>query len=556
MHQLLASRAAGTAAGLSLLFCSSAAIAQQPDAAPHQDPHDHGATPHVDEGAHGAEQYAFEWGGVFALPEGAVKLLLQPGPDEPAMKVALVAVAGAGMTDFEAVLDPAQHAFEATPAIVVNGGSITADGSAHQLTLLPTPMTFSVTVQQAGLYALFTEHMPWEFKASLVAAGTPLAPVHVRQFRTQEVRLTAVAVKTSGLMIGRATERLLTASVVVPARVSFNQEAMAHVGSPLKGWVKAIQVRLGDTVEQGQPLLIIESPELGEAQSDYLLKRTAAEAAGPAVDLAKNGYERADALYRESQGLSLTEVQRRELEYRAAQAAKRSAESMSSAAENLLHLLGMNQEAVNDLVETGEITPFYTRIAPLGGTVVEREVTLGELVSPDKEALLVLADMTTLWVLADVPEARMREVHLGDEAIVSAVGSAMSEIEGVVSYISPIVDLTTRSVQVRIVVDRGASGLRAGMFARVDIKATSAGDGMPVLAIPEEAVQRIDGQASVFVPVPGEADTFAKRLVLIGDPIGALVPVRSGLVAGEAIVIANSFILKAELGKSGAQHEH
>jgi len=503
--------------------------------------------------AHGDEP-PFEWGGVFLLPSENVTLRLQPGPDDAGMRVVLLPVGATTPDAFAAVVPHAAEVFGGEAQDMAGGGTFAADGAVHRLVLAPTPMTFTVGVTQAGPYALFTEHMPWEFQLQVTVGGDALEPLHVRQFRPQVVRLTPVVVAASGLSVGKVVRRELTAAIAAPARVSFDQEAMAHVGSPLQGWVVELKVRLGDTVDRGQPLLVIESPELGQAQSDYLQKRTAAEAAGPAVALAQNAWERADALHRQSQGLSLTEVQRRELEYRAAQANQRAAEAASAAAENRLHLLGMDQAAVDALVRSGEVSPRYVRTAPIAGTVVEREVTLGELIHPEREALLVLADLRRLWVLADVPEARMREVQVGARAVVQPIGSAPA-IEGQVSYIAPFVDPTTRTSQARIVIEGPDSGLRAGMFASVDILVQAAAAG-PVLAVPEGAVQRIDGQPCVFVPVPGTPGAFAKRLVLVGPAVGGMVPVRSGLDADAEVVVSNSFLLKAELGKAGAQHQH
>jgi len=96
------------------------------------------------------------------------------------------------------------------------------------------------------------------------------------------------------------------------------------------------------------------------------------------------------------------------------------------------------------------------------------------------------------------------------------------------------------------------------MFAQVEIVATdpSGVEPTPVIAVPEEAVQTVEGGPAVFIPVLGEENTFAKRSVTVGRPVGGLVPIYSGLVEGEQFVAAGSFILKAELGKAGAEHDH
>jgi membrane fusion protein, heavy metal efflux system len=187
--------------------------------------------------------------------------------------------------------------------------------------------------------------------------------------------------------------------------------------------------------------------------------------------------------------------------------------------------------------------------------VIEREATLGELVGPDKEKLLVLADLTTVWVLADVPEARLSHVTEGSVVQIFISGTVDQSFPGKVAYIAPELDHATRTARVRAQVPNPDMRLRPGMFARVEIAAGTPG-GAAVLAIPEEAVQTVEGDPAVFVPVEGEPNTFAKRLVGIGPAIGGMVPVFAGLKEGEKYVSAGSFILKAELGKAGAAHEH
>jgi cobalt-zinc-cadmium efflux system membrane fusion protein len=376
-----------------------------------------------------------------------------------------------------------------------------------------------------------------------------------------EVMLTSDAIARYGIKTQAAQLWVLRPTITAPARVGFNTEAMAHVGSPLRGRIAEVNVRVGDPVKTGQELAVIESPELGEAQADFLQRRVAVQTAGPAVDLSKVAWERAQGLYEKSQGISLTEVQRREAEHKVSIAALKAAESARTAAANRLHLLGMNHEAIEALATTGEVVPRYAIRAAIDGVVVQREVTLGELVGPDREYLMVLADATKLWVLADVPEAKLLRIHAGAKAWIS-VGSlseaGSKRFEGAVAFISPFVDPTTRTAQVRIEVPMAELGLRPGMFAQAEIVEMDPGEPSPapVVAVPEDAIQTVEGGPSLFVPVDGEPNTYAKRAVTIGRAVGGLVPVFSGLVEGELFVSEGTFILKADLGKGAAAHEH
>ncbi len=373
-----------------------------------------------------------------------------------------------------------------------------------------------------------------------------------------EVRLTAEAVERNRITIANAQRRRLNPTFVAPARVAFNTETMAHVGSTLPGRIAELHVRLGDVVTKGEALLVVESPELGEAQSEYLQKRILAETAAVSVDLAHGAYDRARRLYEENRGIALEEVQRREAEFKVAEAGLLTAQSATLAAENKLHLLGMSQDAVDELRDSGEVNPRFTIVAPIGGEVVERNVTLGELVSSEREQLLVLADVHSLWVLADIPEAHLPEIARGADAWIDAGALDAHKHQGEVSYVAPMIDPRTRTVAVRVAVECDDRSLKPGMFVEVEIASIDRRNrhASPLVVVSAEAVQSLEGRTVVFVPSSDRPNTFMPRTVSIGKPVGALVPVYAGLEEGEPYVASGSFLLKADLGKGAAEHQH
>jgi cobalt-zinc-cadmium efflux system membrane fusion protein len=381
---------------------------------------------------------------------------------------------------------------------------------------------------------------------------------HQESDHHDEVKLTPEAIRRHGVRVAAVTKQPLVPTFVAPGRVAFNAEAMAHVGSAVSGRVAEIKVRLGDTVKAGDELVIVESPEFGEAQSDYLQKRTALAVATSAVEPAWQAFERAEKLFEKNQGIALAEVQKRQTDYTTAQGGVQSAQGAVDAAGHKLRLMGLDDAAVKKLAESKQIDPRFVIRAPIAGQVVERETTLGERVSPDRETLLAIADLGTLWVIAEVSEARVPEVRLGSPAHVRlAVAGGAGPLDGKVSYISPSLDPGTRTAQVRIEVPNGSGALRPGMFARVELASVTDAAAEPVLAVPEQAIQTVEGKPSVFVPVAGEENTFAPRAVKLGRAVGGVVPVESGLKEGEPIVVNGSFILKADLGKAGAEgHSH
>lgn len=391
---------------------------------------------------------------------------------------------------------------------------------------------------------------------------SPAEPAHADQnlhpgHDVSEVRVAADTLKGNTIRVDVARKRALVPMLSVPARVEFNGEALAHVGSPLEGRIAELPVRLGDVVKKGDALLVVASPALGEAQSDFLQRKAAVRAAGPTLEVARSTYQRSRKLFEESQGIALAEVSRRELEFRAAEAVHISANSALAAAESKLRMYGMGDEGIRTLVSTGRINTKHALHAPIDGTVVERRATLGELVGPERDALIVLADLSTLWVIANLPEGQLRTVKIGGVAHIW-VGPDAPLIEAKIAYIAPAVDSSTRTGQVRLLTAGTGTDLRPGMFARVELAApTSAlAQVVPVLAVPDEAVQLMEGKAYVFVPVPNERNAFAKREVAVGKAVGGWLPVVSGLREGETIAVSGTFLLKAELGKEGAEHEH
>lgn len=380
---------------------------------------------------------------------------------------------------------------------------------------------------------------------------------HAHEEHHDEVKLTPEAIKHYGIKIDMVKARQLNSTLSAPARVSFNTEAMAHVGSIVKGRTIEIKARVGDVVKKGDELIVIESPELGEAQSDFLQKRTSVSVAESAIEPAKSAADRAKALYDQSKGIALGELQKRTAEQKAVEGAFKTAQAALTAAEHKLRLMGMDAKAIEALTKNSAIDPRFSIRAPIDGHVIEREITLGELAAPEKEALIILANMQTLWVIAEIPEAHLRSVSIGAKARIRIGAVSDDFFEGKVAFISPTLDPGTRTAQVRIEVANGHN-LRPGMFATTEIDATSSATNPSgdVLAIPDEAIQTVEGGPAVFVPVENEPNTFAKKAVTVGKPVGGMVPVLSGLIEGEKLVVSGSFILKAELGKGEAEHEH
>jgi len=397
-------------------------------------------------------------------------------------------------------------------------------------------------------------HQPPAAKAAASSQPAPAASHDDSKDHADEIRLTSQAMERWNITLAKAGKQQLAEVFTVPARVSYNLDHVAHVGSLVSGRVSAIHARNGDDVTQGSVLLEITSPELGQVQSDYLQKHAAIAIAESTLHIVTTLHDNARKLHQESQGIALSEVQKREADMLMAQASLDSARHALTAVKNQLMLMGMDDASIARLLETRQIDPKLEVRTPITGRVIQRSVTLGEAVSPDRDALLTIANLDTLWVLADVPERYVGKAARQDAVTIHTPGLPDRTVQGQISHIASELDPATRTLEVRIEISRADALLKPGMFVHADI--TLGQQDEAALAIPESAVQTIDGQSCVFVPIPGEPFTFQKRVVKLGPQVGRLLPVISGLKEGESFVATGSFILKAELGKAGAGHEH
>lgn len=387
-----------------------------------------------------------------------------------------------------------------------------------------------------------------------VAAETPTSEAAQQP---NEVTLSAEALTSCGIQVSPATRHSLHATMRVPGRISLHGDRVAHVGTTIQGRVTELKVKVGDLVQKGQELAVIDSPELGEAENDYLARKASVDVAKTVLELAATERHRVQVLY-QSKAVSLSERQNRESDFLKAQAELGSAEAALRTARNKLSLLGLDDADTSDLNVSGRICSRDSVRAPIAGRVVERAVTLGESVGPDRESLMQIADLSVVWAVADVPEEKLANVHEASTMKLRVLALPGRSFEGKVTYVAPITDPDTRTGRINIELANPKGELRPGMFAEVEIELQSStpGEGaQAVLAVPDDAVQTIEGSVSVFVPVKGKENTFARRSVKVGTQIGDMIPILGGVKEGEPVVVSGSFTLKAELCKGAGEEE-
>ncbi len=353
----------------------------------------------------------------------------------------------------------------------------------------------------------------------------------------------------------RLEAMVLRDPIVAPGTVAFRPETTVHVGTVVLGRVATIHAQLGDAVNAGDPLVTIDSPDLGMAQNEWLQKRAAIAVVAADADIAEQTHLRAQLLAKDD-NIAAGEAQRRAGDARKAQAALLAARVAAQTAENTLRIHGLDQAAIDALAQTGSVTTRLVIRAALAGTVIASGVTVGEVVRPETEALMTIADTRHLVVIAQVPSADIPTITIGSPARVTTPGRDGNPLAATVAYIAPQVDADTRTVQVRLLIEAGP-GISSGSFVDVEISPSPpTGVQEPaIIAIPRTALFSAGGAAVVFVAEAGRPGTFSMRKVAIAPARGTLIPIISGVEAGDALVDHGGFVIKAEFGKAGAKDE-
>ncbi|MCC6916629.1 efflux RND transporter periplasmic adaptor subunit [Nitrosomonas sp.] len=312
--------------------------------------------------------------------------------------------------------------------------------------------------------------------------------------------------------------------LTVPGQIKVNELKLVQVGASFTGRIVEIYAHLGDSVSTGTRLARISSPELTQAQLAYLRANSLAV-------LAQRAAMRAKQLFKEDV-ISAAELQRRESELQVSNAEL-------SAAKDHLRLLGIDNKAVQDLTKHGQILPSVVITAPRSGTVITRNVALGQVVQPSDQ-LFTLADLSVLWVVGDVPEHAAHFVKQGQhvEVRVPALGDA--SFDGTIIFVSDIVNPLTRTVTVRTEVDNPERRLRPDMLTTVHIDEHA----RERLVVPEGAVVRENNEDHVFVA--RKDGGFTLTPVRLEEAINRMRPVVEGLIPDQQIIVEGAFHLNNE----------
>jgi len=339
------------------------------------------------------------------------------------------------------------------------------------------------------------------------------------------VHLTNEEIKVLGIEVDTAGPGELQIQISLPGEIRINADRMANVVPRLIGVVREVKKILGDTVRRGEVMAIIESRELADVRASF-------HAALERVELAESNYNREERLWKKK----ITAEQ----DYLDAKKALAEARIELASAEQKLLSLGFSTKYLKDLPhDSNETLTKYEIIAPFDGKVIEKDITLGEVLREDKVAFVV-ADLSTVWVDLSIYQKDLPFVKQGQRVLISA-GQGIPDAEGVISYLGPIVAEETRTALARVTLPNKEGQWRPGLF----VTACLVEEEMAVpLLIPKSAIQNLEGEICVFIYSP---EGFKPKSVTVGRTNKTHTEVITGLNVGQRYVAEGAFELKAKI---------
>jgi cobalt-zinc-cadmium efflux system membrane fusion protein len=333
--------------------------------------------------------------------------------------------------------------------------------------------------------------------------------------------------KENGIAVAIAKRQSFIDVITATGKVEANADRIAHVSPRISGQIVAVQVSLGDRVSAGQTLVTLKSLEMAEAANRSRLSKTK-------LALAEANMMRIRTLV-EKKIVARKELLQAETDYKIAQTElQNDQERLSLYGAGSSNLNGSSHNKTTLMVP-----------APISGTIIEKHAIVGELSDPSK-SLFTVVDLSSIWVVVDIYEKDLAKVHTGQAAMVKVDAYPDIKLTGRVTYLADVLDATTRTLKARVEVANPDRKLKPEMFARIEL--TPPASAAMTLAVPEDALQEIDGKKVLFV-TDEKQDEFRPQTVETGRSAGGMVEIVSGLKEGVRYAVKGSFILKSELKK-------
>jgi len=375
------------------------------------------------------------------------------------------------------------------------------------------------------------------FLTAAHAHESPAVQNKAEQHEEAGVKLSERQITAGNFAIREVTAGTLNKRIVVPGTIVPSGEHFAKVSVRLLGTVAELRKRLGDTVREGDVLAIIESREVADAKSEYLAARVA--------------FELQETLFIRSKSLFESKVSS-ENDFLRAKTLYEDMRIKFDVARQKLFALGLTGDQIAALPKQPvESLRLQELRAPMSGRIAERRVDLGSLVGREgqESELFVIVDSRVVWAELALPATDLAVVREGQQ-ISLETGTGAEPLPATIMFVSPLLDKDTRLARVVASVDNPANILRPGMFvtAHIPFQQTKAD-----IVVPKSAVQTVEGQSAVFVRT---SEGFEPRKIVTGREDSKSFEVTSGLTPGDRIATANTFVLKADLGRGEAGHAH
>lgn len=362
---------------------------------------------------------------------------------------------------------------------------------------------------------------------SLMTAGCTEKPAPQTETKVAEdpSLVTLTAELKANIKIGTVEEREFIDTLRIPGRIQVDEQFETRTGTPVTGRISTLDVKLGDEVKAGQRLATIKSTELAQYQLSYIKASQQMQLLSKALDRAKQLLA-ADVI-------SQAELQRRETELSAANA------ELNAARDQLL-VLGMSPDSISQLglrnsgMSTSQIN------AKISGTVIARNARLGQVVAPAEE-LFVIADLSHVWAVAEIPEQQIADIYEGQSLNIEVPALDDAQLTGTLAFVGDIVNPATRTVMARANISNNKMLLKPDMLITILLEAKPE----KVTAVPLTAVVRENNADFVFVQTTNP-NQFRLSPVTLGRTYKEYREVIQGLQAGDQIVLDGAFHVNNE----------
>jgi len=338
-----------------------------------------------------------------------------------------------------------------------------------------------------------------------------------------------------------AQRHTLQSDVTAPGKIAFNGNRVTPVFSQFAGRIARLMAEVGTTIHPGQTIGMIDTPDIVGMQTDYLQARTTERSARTTLDLATRTRERAVRLA-EAEAIPKRDLQQAQADESRASDDLQRAQSAIAAARGRLRSAGMSEDDINRLAATSRsVNRIVPLVAPISGTITERKAGLGQVVQPGAgDPLFMIADLSSVWVTADVYEDQLASIHAGATVKIKTPAYPNETFLARVDQIGSTLDPDRHTVAVRCVVSNDGERLKPGMFASMIL---ASGTPQTVITVPASAVISEDDQRAVFVEqAPGQ---YTKRAVETGNEVNGLLIIRAGLREGDRVVVHGGLLISA-----------